>query len=261
MTSTFQPSVCIDAVFEGLELEEALAGVVSSGLKAFEFWAWWEKDLDALRRGRDRYGLAIASCCTRFISLVDPSTRDAYLEGLQESIDSAQALDCPTLISQVGQAREGVPREEQRDCLIAGLREAVPMLESAGITLVIEPLNVLVDHPGYYLVRSHEAFKVVDAVGSSRVKVVYDIYHQQISEGQLLANILPNLGVIGHFHAAGNPGRHELDQGEIHYPAIFQAIAEAGYQGYVGLEYWPEKPAGEGLRRVASWFGMSGPTS
>ena len=161
------------------------------------------------------------------------------MAGLGESIGAATRLNCPTLISQVGDFRRGVPRERQHACLVDGLKEAAPMLEAAGITLVIEPLNELVDHAGYYLVRSDEAFEIIDEVGSPRVKVVFDIYHQQISEGQLIANITANIDKIAHFHAAGNPGRHELTIGELHYPSIFKAIQGTGFDGYVGLEYWP----------------------
>jgi hydroxypyruvate isomerase len=188
------------------------------------------------------------------VSLVDPATRAAYLTGLQESLVAARQLNCRTLISQVGDAREGVSREEQHACLVEGLRQAAPLLEAADVTLVIEPLNELVDHAGYYLIRSDEAFAIVDQVGSPRVKVVFDIYHQQISEGHLIHNLTANIDKIAHFHAAGNPGRHELSVGEIDYPSVFAAIQATGYDGYVALEYWPTRDPAEGLREVAEWF-------
>ena len=113
----------------------------------------------------------------------------------------------------------------------------------------------LVDHAGYYLVRSDEAFAVIDEVASSHVKVVFDIYHQQISEGHLIHNITANIDKIAHFHAAGNPGRNELTIGEIHYPSVFQAILETGYDGFVALEYWPVEDPLAGLKQVAMLFG------
>lgn len=128
------------------------------------------------------------------------------------------------------------------------------MLEGSGVTLVIEPLNELIDHAGYYLIRSDEAFQIIDEVGSPAVKVVFDIYHQQISEGQLIANITANTSKIAHFHAAGNPGRHELTRGELNYPSIFAAIHETDFDGFVGLEYWPVDDPVSGLREVAGWF-------
>lgn len=249
-----RPSVCIDAVFGELSPAEAIAAVRESGIEAFEFWGWWDKDLEAIESARDLCGLSISACCTKFISLVDPQCREDYLDGLRQSIEAARRLQCPTLISQVGDFRPGIAREEQHASLAEGLREAAPFLEAAEVTLVIEPLNELIDHAGYYLVRSDEAFRIIDEVNSPRVKVVYDIYHQQISEGQLIANITANIDKIAHFHAAGNPGRNELTIGELHYPSIFEAIVNTDYDGYVGLEYWPTQESLNGLKEVASWF-------
>ncbi|MDB4634348.1 TIM barrel protein [Rubripirellula sp.] len=249
-----KPSVCIDAVFEGLPVDKAIQQVQAAGINAFEFWGWWDRDLGVIEAARDQAGLDISACCTKFISLVDSAARNQYLEGLEQSIQAAKRLKCKTLISQVGDAIPGVSRDDQHASLVDGLREAASMLEAAGITLVIEPLNELIDHQGYYLVRSEEAFQIIDQVGSPNVKVVFDIYHQQISEGQLIANITSNIDKIAHFHAAGNPGRHELTRGELHYPSIFDAIAATDYSGFVGLEYWPVGDASTGLREVADWF-------
>lgn len=254
MTQGLRPSVCIDAVLEGVAVSDAAALVKSCGIDAFEFWGWWDKDVAAVGSARDIHDLTISACCTKFISLVDPDTRDAYLQGLEESIAAANRLKTRILISQVGDFRPGVDRKQQHQCLVDGLRAAAPMLEAADVTLVIEPLNELVDHAGYYLVRSDEAFAIIDEVGSSNVKVVFDIYHQQISEGQLIQNITSNIEKIAHFHAAGNPGRHELSIGEINYPRVFEAIQKTGYEGYVGLEYWPLEEASVGLKEAAGWF-------
>ncbi|MEM7317059.1 MAG: TIM barrel protein [Planctomycetota bacterium] len=235
-----RPSVCIDAVLGDLSIADALNVVKDAGISAFEFWGWWDKDVDALIEAKQQSGLEISACCTKFISLVDPATQTDYLAGLEASIAAATRLGTKTLISQVGDFRPGIDRQQQHDCLVAGLNEAKPMLEASGITLVIEPLNELVDHAGYYLIRSDEAFEIVDKVASPNVKVVFDIYHQQISEGHLIKNITSNIDKIGHFHAAGNPGRNELTSGEIHYPQIFDAIQSTNFDGYVGLEYWPK---------------------
>lgn len=251
---TIKASVCIDAVLAGRGLEEAMEVVARSGYQAFEFWCWWEKDLEQLLELRDRLQLKVAATCTRFVSLVDPTCRDAYLQGLRESIAAAQRLACPVLISQVGDALPGVPRAEQRASMVAGLRAAAELLAGTGVTLAIEPLNELADHAGYYLIRSDEAFEVIDEVASEQVKVTFDIYHQQISEGRLIHNIVRNIDKIAHFHAAGNPGRHELTNGEINYPEVLKAIAATNYTGHFGLEYWPLEDAEEGLRQVADWF-------
>lgn len=251
-SKAFRPSVCIDAVFEGVAKAEAIARVKACGIDAFEFWGWWDKDLAEIEDAAAEHSMQIAACCTKFISLVDPATRAAYLDGLGESIEAAKRLGCPTLISQVGDFRPGVSNEVQHDCLVEGLREAAPMLEQAGITLVFEPLNDLIDHVGYYLVRSEQAFAIVDQVASERVKVVFDIYHQQISEGNVIRNARENIGRIGHFHAAGNPGRNELTRGELNYAEIFREIRESDYEGFVGLEYWPVDDIESGLKEAAA---------
>lgn len=249
-----KPSVCVDAVFEGQPIDEAIATVAGLGYQAFEFWCWWEKDKSQLLELCEQYSLTIASCCTKFISLVDSARRSEYLDGLNDSILAAKDLSCTTLISQVGDFMVGVDRQSQQESLVAGLVEAATLLEGTGITLVIEPLNEKVDHAGYFLVKSDEAFEIVDQVNSPNVKVVFDIYHQQISEGDLLTHILPNISRIGHFHAAGNPGRNEPFVGEINYPEIFKAIGKTEFDGFVGLEYWPKQDPKSGLGEIANWF-------
>jgi hydroxypyruvate isomerase len=251
---TLKPSVCIDAVLEGQSLETALNAVAACGANAFEFWCWWEKDLESMLKLRDHLGLQIAACCTKFVSLVEPRLRDDYLAGLSASIATAQRLGCPTLISQVGDFVVGVSRSAQHESLVAGLRESAELLVGSGVTLAIEPLNELVDHAGYYLIRSDEAFQIIEQVGSPHVKVTFDIYHQQISEGHLIHNILQNIDKIAHFHAAGNPGRNELTRGEIHYPNLFEAIRQTDFDGYMGLEYWPKDDVSKGLREAIGWL-------
>lgn len=254
MSGQLKPSVCIDAVLGDYSIDEAVTLTKKCGINAFEFWGWWDKNLDELQSACKQHDMRISACCTKFISLVDPATRADYLNGLEASISAAGQLGTQTLISQVGDFRNGVDRAEQHQCLVDGLRAAAPMLEAADITLVIEPLNELVDHAGYYLIRSDEAFEIIDKVNSSHVKVVFDIYHQQISEGHLIHNITQHIDKIGHFHAAGNPGRHELTNGEINYPQVFAAIQQTTYDGFVGLEYWPLQAPDIGLKDVAAWF-------
>ncbi|MEM9367062.1 MAG: TIM barrel protein [Planctomycetota bacterium] len=254
MPNVFQPSVCIDAVFESVPEPEAIARVAEAGIPAIEFWAWWEKDLDAILRSTRQHSLAIAACCTRFVSLTDATKREAYLQGLSESIEAAKRLDCPTLISQVGDALPGIDRSVQRASLIEGLRRAGELLDGTDIKLVIEPLNDRIDHPGYFLVFSNEAFDIIDAVQHENIQVVFDLYHQQISEGHITRRAVERISDIGHFHAAGNPGRHDLQVGELNYRNIFADLAGTGYSGYVGLEYWPVGDPMERLHEVASWF-------
>ena len=246
-------SVCIDALYAGEPLK-GIEATAQAGLTAFEFWGWTDKDVEAMDRAAREKKLAVAAMCTRNFVLNDPAQRETFLEGLAASIPVAIRLGCSTLITQVGQDN-GRPREEQHASIVEGLKASAPLLEAAGITLVIEPLNLRVNHPGYYLAGSDEAFDMVLEVNSPNVKVLFDIYHQQVTEGDVVRRLLANLPLIGHFHAAGNPGRNELTRGEMNYKYIFEAIREAGYTGYVGLEYWPVGDALESLREAAALAG------
>lgn len=249
-----QLSVCIDALFRSQDFIRGMETVKEAGIDTIEFWGWWDKDLESIHYAQERLGMKIAACCTRFLSLVDPRQRKNYLTGLVETIEVAQRLGCNRIITQVGNAIPGIPRKVQHQNLIAGLKECIPLLEKSGVTLLIEPLNTLVDHKGYYLYSSEEAFQIITTVTSPRVKVLYDIYHQQIMEGNLITRITQNIEAIGHFHAAGNPGRHELTNGEINYPEVLRAIARTGYQGYIGLEYYPLEDPARGIREILSWL-------
>ena len=113
---------------------------------------------------------------------------------------------------------------------------------------MIEPLNIYVNHPGYYLWSSREAFEIIHEVDHPLVKVVYDIYHQQVMEGNIIPSITQNLDCIAHLHSAGHPGRHELQFGENDYKVIFAAVDKAGYTGACGLEYGPTMDSVESLK-------------
>ena len=171
-------SVCIDSVLKGSD-SERIEICKKAGAEAFEFWAWWNRDLDALKRAADNAGLKISAMCTKFASLTDPGQRAEYKEGLRQSLEAAAKLGCRILISQTGNDTGG-ERALQHKSVVEGLKECLPLLDRTGVTLVLEPLNTFIDHKGYYLWQSSEAFGIIDEVGSPQVKVLYDIYHQQI---------------------------------------------------------------------------------
>jgi hydroxypyruvate isomerase len=244
-----QFSVCIDALFRGRPQEEALEAVKAAGFRAFEFWNWWDRDLEGLCAKAQALGLSCTALCTRPAGLTDPAQRDGCLAGLRETIGAAKKTGAKIIISQLGNDT-GLRRDFQRRSITAGLKAAVPLLEEGGVTLAVEPLNGRVDHTGVFLESSDEGFEIVREVGSGRVKLLFDIYHQQISEGDIISRITANLDHIAHFHAAGTPGRHELDQGELNYPAVFKVLDERGYRGFVGLEYFPSQDVMTGLEKL-----------
>jgi len=232
-------SVCVPAVFGDIPVHEALEQIAAIGASHYEFWSWWDQDVDAIEAAQQKTGLKPAALCTYFIPLTEPERREEYIEGLKETIAVAKRLGCTTLISQLGNDT-GAPRNLQHTSIVEGLKACAPLLEKAGVVLTIEPLNVLVNHPGYYLTTSAEGYEIVREVNSPNVRLLFDVYHQQITEGNLIANITSGADLIGHIHAAGNPGRHELTlENEINYPSVFAALKRLGYDKAIGLEYFP----------------------
>ena len=232
-------SVCLNSVTGSLSKVDAIKLSKKLGYPAVEFWEGSNFPVEEIKATLDETGMTLA-CMGGGSNWVDPATRAATLEGLKASIANAKILGAKGMIATTGQELPGVSREAQHQSIVDGLKEAAKLLEGTDLILNLEPLNVLVNHQGYYLATSAEAFDIVRKVNSPNIKVLYDIYHQQITEGHLIANITANIDLIGHFHVAGNPGRGEPYFGEINYKEVFKAIDAAGYTGYAGLEYWPE---------------------
>ena len=171
--------------------------------------------------------------------LNDKSMHAKFLEDFKKNIKAAAEYKWPNVICMAGD-RKGISDEEGMDNCQTILKEAVKIAEDYEVTICMELLNSKVNHPGYMCDKSVWGFELCRRVGSPRFKMLYDIYHMQIMEGDLIATIQKNIDMIGHFHTAGVPGRHELDENqEIYYPAVMRAIVETGYQGYVAHEYTP----------------------
>jgi hydroxypyruvate isomerase len=248
-------SACIEAVFTKAPFEQRLDEVKAAGLTVFEFWGWRNHDLDALARKKAETGLELAGfSCETGGPLVASGSAQAFIPALKDSIGAAKKLGCSRLIVTVGNELQDVSRSDQHKNIVAALKAGAPVCEDAGITLVLEPLNVLVNHKGYFLASSTEGFQILDEVGSPNVKLLFDIYHQQITEGNLIQNITRNISKIGHFHVADVPGRHEPGTGEINYGNVFRAIVKAGYTGCLGLEMWPTIDHATAVRQTLALF-------
>lgn len=227
---------------------EGIAHAADLGLEAVEFFDIEGADREAVREASEEHGVDIAASLTVGVagntgaegeSITDPSLHERAVSDIERSLELGGELGTETLIVTVGPEREELPPGAEHRAIVNVLQDAAPAAQRAGITLVVEPLNNPVDHPGYYLTSSAEAYEIVDAVDSPRVGVLYDVYHQQITEGNLIANVREHGEFIGHYHVADVPGRHEPGTGEIDYANVLEAIADTGYDGYVGLEFAP----------------------
>ena len=246
--------VPIPCFFGDMDFCEGLRRVKSLGYDAAETYNWKGLDFDAVRRTCEETGVELLSMCTSEFRMTDPTFRQAWLDGLEESCQAANRMGVKRLITQVGQDT-GAPREQQHAAIVETLNLARPILEKSGVTIMLEPLNTLVNHPGYYLWSAVEGFEIIREVNHPLVKLVYDIYHQQVMEGNIIPNITKNLDCIAHLHSAGHPGRNELQYGENDYKVIFAAVDKAGYTGACGLEYRPLMDPEESLREAMRLYG------
>lgn len=183
---------------------------------------------------------------------VEPANHGRFVLQVKQAIANAKAIGSQRVLALSGPARQGVTREAQMEALARAGRLVAPLLEEAELVMVWECLNVLVDHPGYFLVRSAEGAELVQRTGHRSVKFLFDIYHQQISEGNLINNIKKYHAEIGHYHFADNPGRHEPGTGEINYQNVFKAIHETGYHDLVACEFGKTRPTEQILEILAT---------
>jgi hydroxypyruvate isomerase len=237
-------SVCYPMVKpRDLALEAFVPQVAAIGYKAIELWGRDEKLPQIVNLAR-RYDLAVAIMSGHAslpVGLNDVSQHERIEAELRESIDLAAYLGIPGLICFSGNRLPGVGEEQAMVSTVEGLKRIAPYAETKGINLNMELLNTKIDHPGYQCDSSAWGLAVVKQVGSPNVKLLYDIYHMQIMEGNIINTIKENIQWIGHFHTAGIPGRQDFDDTqELNYRGICRAIAESGYNYYVGHEFRPK---------------------
>jgi hydroxypyruvate isomerase len=246
-------SVCIEMFWRDLPIEQRILKVAALGYPAFEFWGWKNKDLEKIKRAMDDTGLPLAALCVEpNFCLIKRNVSAELLQGMKESVQVAKKLGSSTLIVTTGNTYDDESYEISRRRVVHNLAMIGKVAEDNGLTMVMEPLNTLADHHGYWLTKMAQAVDIVDEINSPSVKILMDLYHQQIQEGNLIVNLTQYASRIGHFHTAGVPGRHELVGGENDYRALFKAIDATDYQAYVGLEYSPTINAEESLRQPLS---------
>lgn len=223
---------------KGVDDDTLLARAKSIGYQAVELIG--EPLFDKVRDA----GLVIAShgghqSISR--GLNDPGEHDRIEAEIHKRLETAVQYGIPNLIVFSGERRNGLTDEAGAENTARGLERVAQAAEDAGVNLVIELLNSKVDHKGYQCDHTAWGVRVCEMVNSPRVKLLYDVYHMQIMEGDVISCIHQNHQHFGHYHTAGVPGRHDLDDTqELNYPPIMRAILETGYSGYVGHEFVPK---------------------
>lgn len=247
-------SINLDFVYEDRDYVEAMREIATTGFKNAEIVFMEGKDLDRLVEAQKETGLGFALLVSYMIDLVDATKKDEFIDKVKLKIKEAKALGCDHIVIAVGDHMTTISHEEQMKNVEIGIREMLPLFEEADMIMLLEPINNKIDHPTTALWSSKEAFDMVRRINSPRVKVLYDIYHMEIMEGDCTRTIIENKDIIDHLHCAGNPGRHEPYIGEINYPEIIRLAKEAGFDGNVGIEYSPTEGAKEGLIKLYEMF-------
>ncbi|ARO31489.1 hydroxypyruvate isomerase protein [Rhizobium sp. NXC14] len=246
-------SACIEWLFaeEGDSFADRIRRAHAGGLTAIEFWRWTDKDLDAIETALKETGLAVTSLVAEpMIALTDAANRQAWLAGLAESVAVAKRLGAPVLIAQAGDHLAGFSRDEQRVALTDTLKSGADILEGSGVRLGAEPLNIRIDHIGYFLDSTREGLDIVDDVGRPEIGIVYDIYHSAVMDERTEDVLDGRLDRVFHVHVADHPGRNEPGSGGIDLAHRLNWIFANGYDGAVGLEYRPTR-AGAGAVKAA----------
>jgi hydroxypyruvate isomerase len=188
----------------------------------------------------------------------NPKHREKVLQATRDSIDACAEHGFKRVISFTGM-REDIPDDVGADNCVEGFKQVVGYAEKKGVTLCLEMLNSRDDshpmkgHPGYQGDHTEYCIDIIQRVGSANLKLLFDIYHVQIMDGDVIRRIRQHKEYLGHIHTAGNPGRGELDNTqEINYPPIMRALVEVGYDGFVGQEFIPTRDPLAGLKQAVA---------
>src|SRR5271165_7219396 len=252
----FRLSVMLWTVFRDLPFEQRLEKVASAGYTNVElvgeYAKWTPADFDRANAARKRLGISFDATAGLPHGIAIPADRDAFLAELREALTPMETLACPAMIVLSGNTVPGLSREAQHQSCIDGLKRAAALVE--GRQIAGQPVRLLLEcidpeeNPKYFLTSAAEAIDIVRAVNHPQVQFLYDLFHEQIAEGNLIEKLDKHNDVIGLIHVADGPGRHQPGTGEINYASIYRKLAELKYQHVVAMEFLPTGDAVADLR-------------
>ena len=238
-------------LFTEVDFCDRPAKVAEAGLNAVEFWGTEGKDIERLKAACDSAGVGVATFCgPAAFNMVKLHPAKKLIEEMKRLSDIARKLGATTLIITTGNRRKGVPASTHVNAIVRNLKAIAPVAADNGLKLALEPLNTLVDHKGYFLEHTAQGRRIVESVDSPAVGLLYDVYHMQIMEGNLIETIGRNVDVIYHVHVADVPGRYEPGTGEINYANVLMALDKAGYAGWCGMEFRPTDNSAAAVARA-----------
>lgn len=244
----------IDLLFAeaGDAAADRVRAAAAAGFGAVEMWGPTGKDIPSLKAALDETGVRLtaqlAEPRTQF--MIPPKNHAPFYTGLDAGVQVAQQLGCPRIVVGSGTGFGGRKRQEQLDELIEIYTRAIGQIDGSGITLVLEPVNVRVDHPGALLDRTAEAVYVARGVGSPQFGVLYDLYHSTVEGEDVQAELANAADLIKYVQIADAPGRGEPGSGSIDWNARLAELRASGYTGEIGLEYYPTVSSIQSVKRI-----------
>lgn len=247
-------AVNIEMWWRKLPLLDRIRKTAELGFPAVEFWPWQGKPLDEMAELCGSLDVDIAQFTAWGFrpGLNDPANHEKFIEQIKAGCDVAKKLNCKKMTVVGGDDQKGMTQEEMHDNIIAGLKLAAPIAEENEVMLILEPMNIRVDHKGHCLYGSTDAVRICREVDSPMVKINWDLYHMQITEGDLCRRLREGFDQVGYLQLADNPGRNEPGTGEVYYNRVLQEAQELGYHDYVGLECRPKGDELTAAKRVAA---------
>ena len=247
-------AVNVEMWFTGLPFLDRIRETAKLGFPAVEFWPYDNKDLDAVRDLCGELGLEIAQFTAWGFSpgMNHPKNEAAFLKTVEEACEVAHHINCKKMTVVAGNIQPDRTQAEMLSQVTRCLELAAPILESANVMAILEPMNERVDHPGHCLYGSTDALKICREVDSPMVKINWDLYHMQITEGDLCGHLREGIDQIGYLQLADHPGRNEPGTGEVHYNRVLKQAFDLGYRDFVGLECRPREGELAAARRVAA---------
>ncbi len=247
-------AVNIEMWWRKLPLLDRIRKTAELGFPAIEFWPWQRKPIDEMAELCGSLNIEIAQFTAWGFTpgLNDPKNHGRFVEQIEASCDVAKRLNCKKMTVVGGNDQQGMTQQQMHEHIITGLKLAAPIAESHDVMLILEPMNIRVDHKGHCLYGSPDAVRICQEVGSTHVKINWDLYHMQISEGDLCGRLREGFEQVGYLQLADNPGRNEPGTGEVHYNRVLKEAYDLGYRGYVGLECRPKTDALTAARNVAA---------
>jgi hydroxypyruvate isomerase len=241
----FKLSVMLWTIYRKLPFEQRLEKVAEAGYHAVElvdeYKDWLPEDYRRSTAKLRSLGIVVDAVAGVWTGIADPKLQEKFLSDLANFVPIAEQLECSAIIVLSGNRVEGLSRDAHHQSCVENLKRAAEIADKRNLTLLLENIDQE-ENPKYYLTSVAEGFEIIREVNHPRVKFLYDFYHEQISEGNLISKLEKNIAQVGLLHIADVPGRHEPGTGEINYANIYRKLTQLNYPGYVAMEF---EPAGD----------------